>query len=124
MTADEKDGTEDVKGTSLPDALSVLPLRDTVAFPMAVIPLLVGQERSVKLVEDAMRSNRMIVLVAQKNVDARPAGPEDLYRVGTAAVIQQLLRAPDGTLRLVVQGLERVRIVDFAQDGALPCRPN
>lgn len=115
MTADEKDGREDVKGTSLPDALSVLPLRDTVAFPMAVIPLLVGQERSVKLVEDAMRSNRMILLVAQKSVEARPAGPEDLYRMGTAAVIQQLLRAPDGTLRLVVQGLERVRIVDFAR---------
>ncbi|WDT80211.1 MAG: LON peptidase substrate-binding domain-containing protein [Candidatus Manganitrophus sp.] len=115
MTADEKDGREDVKGTSLPDALSVLPLRDTVAFPMAVIPLLVGQERSVKLVEDAMRANRMIFLVAQKSVEARPAGPEDLYRMGTAAVIQQLLRAPDGTLRLVVQGLERVRIVDFAR---------
>lgn len=115
MTADERDGREDVKGASLPDALSVLPLRDTVAFPMAVIPLLVGQERSVKLVEDAMRSNRLIGLVAQKEMEARPAGPDDLYRIGTAAVIQQLLRAPDGTLRLVVQGLERIRIVDFAK---------
>jgi ATP-dependent Lon protease len=82
---------------------------------MAVIPLLVGQERSVKLVEDAMRANRLIGLVAQREAGARPAGPEDLYRVGTAAVIQQLLRAPDGTLRLVVQGLERIRILDFAR---------
>jgi ATP-dependent Lon protease len=106
---------EDVKGTPLPDVLSILPLRDTVAFPMAVIPLLVGQERSVKLVEDAMRANRLIALVAQKNLEARPAGPGDLYRVGTAAVIQQLLRAPDGTLRLVVQGMERIRIVDFTR---------
>lgn len=112
MMADEK---EDVKGTPLPEALSILPLRDTVAFPMAVIPLIVGQERSVKLVEDAMRANRLIGLVAQKEMEARPAGPEDLYRMGTAAVIQQLLRAPDGTLRLVVQGLERVRILDFTK---------
>lgn len=112
MTADTK---EDVRGTPLPDALSVLPLRDTVAFPMAVIPLIVGQERSVKLVEDAMRAKRLIALVAQRNVEARPAGPEDLYRMGTAAVIQQLLRAPDGTLRLLVQGLERIRILDFVQ---------
>jgi len=112
MTADTR---EDVKGTSLPDALSILPLRDTVAFPLAVIPLIVGQERSVKLVEDAMRVKRLIGLVTQRNAEARPAGPEDLYRVGTAAVIQQLLRAPDGTLRLLVQGLERIRITDFLQ---------
>jgi len=115
MTADERERRDEVKGMPIPDALSVLPLRDTVAFPMAVIPLLVGQERSVKLVEDAMRANRLIALVAQKEMEARPAGPEDLYRVGTAAVIQQLLRAPDGSLRLVVQGLERIRIVEFAR---------
>ncbi|MFY9271122.1 MAG: endopeptidase La [Candidatus Manganitrophaceae bacterium] len=99
--------------TVLPDVLPILPLRDTVAFPMAVIPLIIGQERSVKLVEDVMRADRLIALVAQRRLEARPAGPDDLYRVGTAAVIQQLLRAPDGTLRLIVQGMERIRISDF-----------
>jgi ATP-dependent Lon protease len=99
----------------IPDALPVLPLRDTVVFPLAVAPLVVGQERSVRLVEDAMRGNRLVALVAQSNRDARPAGPDDLYRVGTAAVIHQLLRAPDGTLRLIVQGLERIRLLDFVR---------
>jgi ATP-dependent Lon protease len=106
---------EPPKTTPLPDVLSVLPLRDTVAFPLAVIPIVVGQERSVKLVEDAMRANRLIALVAQKQKSAAPAGPDELYRIGTAAVIQQLWRAQDGTLRLLVQGQERIRIIDFAK---------
>jgi ATP-dependent Lon protease len=91
----------------------VLPLRNMVVFPMAVAPIVVGQERSLRLVDDVMRGNRLLALVTQRNPEARPAGPEDLYRVGTAAVIHQMLRAPDGTVRLVVQGLERIRIIDF-----------
>jgi ATP-dependent Lon protease len=97
----------------IPDALPVLPLRNMVVFPMAVAPIVVGQERSLRLVDDVMRGNRLLALVTQRNPEARPAGPEDLYRVGTAAVIHQMLRAPDGTVRLVVQGLERIRIIDF-----------
>lgn len=97
----------------LPDALPVLPLRDTLIFPLAVVPLMVAQERSIKLVDDAMRGKRLIVTVIQKNRDGRPAQPEDLYEIGTAAVIHQLLRAQDGTLRLVVQGLERIRLTEF-----------
>ena len=100
---------------AVPDVLPILPLRDTVVFPLAVTPLLVGQERSVKLVDDAMRANRLIGLVAQRNVSAHPAEPGDLYRIGTMAVIHQLLRGQDGTLRLLVQGLERVRIGDFVR---------
>jgi ATP-dependent Lon protease len=97
----------------IPDALPVLPLRNMVVFPMAVAPIVVGQERSLRLVDDVMRGNRLLALVTQRNPEARPAGPEDLYRVGTAAVIHQMLRAPDGTVRLVVQGLERIRVIDF-----------
>lgn len=109
------DPINEVKGISLPDVLPVLPLRDTVAFPSAVIPLLVGQERSVKLVDDAMRANRLLILTAQKSPEVRPPGPNDIYHIGTAAVIQQLFRAQDGTIRLLVQGIERVRLLDFVK---------
>ena len=99
----------------LPDVLPVLPLRDTVVFPLAVTPLNVGQERSVRLVDEAMKGDRLIALVLQKN-DAAPAGPDDCRRVGVVASILQMKRDPDGTIRLVVQGVARVRIVDFAAE--------
>ncbi|PPS46170.1 endopeptidase La [Chroococcidiopsis sp. TS-821] len=99
----------------IPDALPVLPLINTVIVPMAVAPIVVGQERSVKLVDEVMRTNRLVALVAQRNPEVRPAGPDDIYRVGTAAIIHRLLRLPDGTLQIVVQGLERIRLLDFLQ---------
>ncbi len=99
----------------IPDALPVLPLINTVVVPMAVAPIVVGQERSIKLVDEVMRTNRLVTLVAQRHPEARPAGPDDIYRVGTTAIIHRLLRLPDGTLQLVVQGLERIRILDFLQ---------
>jgi len=102
--------------TTIPATLPVLPLRGgTVVFPLAVVPLLVGQERSIQLVDEVMRGDRMLALVAQKPEAPELAGPDDLYRVGTAGVIHQLMRAPDGTLRLVIQGLERIRVAEFAQ---------
>ncbi len=99
----------------IPDDLPVLPLINTVVVPMAVAPIVVGQERSIKLVDEVMRTNRLVTLVAQRHPEARPAGPDDIYRVGTTAIIHRLLRLPDGTLQLVVQGLERIRILDFLQ---------
>jgi ATP-dependent Lon protease len=99
---------------SIPDALPVLPLRGgTVVFPLAVVPLVVGQPRSVQLVDDVMRRERLLALVTQRTDQAEQPGPEDLHRVGTAGIVHQLARAPDGSLRLVVQGLERVRLLDF-----------
>jgi ATP-dependent Lon protease len=97
----------------IPDALPVLPLRDALVFPLTVAPLVVAQPRSVRLVDDVMRSDRLLVLVAQRDPKVEPAKPEDLYRVGTAGVIHQLARAPDGSLRLMVQGVERIRLRDF-----------
>ena len=97
----------------VPDALPVLPLRDTVVFPLTAVPLAVGQPRSVRLVDDVMRGNRLLALVAQRDAKAEPAAPEDLHRMGTAGVIHQLARSPDGSVRLMVQGLERVRLLDF-----------
>jgi ATP-dependent Lon protease len=98
---------------SVPDALPVLPLRDVVVLPLAAAPLAVGQPRSVRLVDDVMRGNRLVALVAQREGHVESPGPEDLHRIGTMAVIHQFARSADGTLRLVVQGLERIHVVDW-----------
>jgi ATP-dependent Lon protease len=98
---------------TIPDALPVLPLREAVVLPLAAMPLAVGQPRSVRLVDDVMRGNRLLALVAQREAKAEPADPEDLYQIGTVGVIHQMARVPDGSVRLMVQGLERVRIVDW-----------
>jgi ATP-dependent Lon protease len=98
---------------TIPDALPVLPLRDAVVFPLTAIPLAVGQPRSIRLVDDVMRGNRLLTLVAQRDPKAEPAGIGDLHPIGTVGVIHQLARVPDGTVRLMVQGIERVRLIDW-----------
>jgi ATP-dependent Lon protease len=98
---------------AIPDALPVLPLRDAVVFPLTASPILVGQPRSVRLVDDVMRGNRLLALVAQRNPAAEQAAPDDLHRVGTVGVIHQFARVPDGSVRLLVQGIERIRLVDW-----------
>ena len=90
---------------TVPDALPVLPLRDAVLFPLTALPLAVGQPRSVRLVDDVMRGNRLLALVAQRDMKGEPGAPEDLHRIGTVGVIHQLARGPDGNLRLIVHGL-------------------
>jgi ATP-dependent Lon protease len=99
----------------IPDSLPVLPLRGAVVFPLAVVPLAVGRPGSVKLVNDAMRANRFVALIAQKNDAWEETDPKELHTVGTFAVIHQLTRAADGSLRIVVQGLERIRVVDYVR---------
>jgi ATP-dependent Lon protease len=94
--------------------LPVLPLRDTVVFPRMVTPLLVGQERSIRLVNEAISSTRLAVLVTQRN-SSRPAQPEDLYRMGTMVTIHELALVQDNALRIAVHGLERARLLDFVQ---------
>ncbi|HMB85519.1 MAG TPA: LON peptidase substrate-binding domain-containing protein, partial [Methylomirabilota bacterium] len=83
---------------TIPDALPILPLRELVLFPLTAVPLAVGQARSLRLVDDVMRSNRLLALVAQRDPKPEVAGPDDLYGVGTVGVIHQLARAPDGTV--------------------------
>jgi ATP-dependent Lon protease len=99
----------------IPEELSILPLRDTVLFPHTVLPLAVARESSVKLVEDAIERNRIIGIVTQKNAAIEDPEPADLYTHGTACIIHKMLRFPDGSLRLVVQGLVRIRIQEFLQ---------
>jgi ATP-dependent Lon protease len=98
---------------TIPDALPILPLRDTVVLPLTAVPLVVGQPRSVRLVDDVMRGTRLVALVAQRDAAAEAAVIDDLYRVGTVGMIHQFARAPDGSIRLMVQGLERLRILDL-----------
>ncbi|WP_322818595.1 endopeptidase La [Tepidiforma sp.] len=101
------------------ELLPVMPLRGgTVVFPFAVLPLAVGQPRSVRLVDDVMRRDRRLVFVAQKTDDIDLAGPEHVHRIGTIGVIHHLARSGEGTLQVVVQGIERVRILEFV--GAEP----
>ncbi len=101
---------------SIPDVLPVLPLKDTVVYPFAVQPLGVGQERSIRLIDDVMRSDRLVVLVAQKSAEIEQAGPDDIFRIGTVSRIARMIRMPDGTIQIIVQGLERVAIGEFTQE--------
>jgi ATP-dependent Lon protease len=98
---------------AIAESLPVLPVRGMVLFPMAIAPLVVGQPRSVRLVDDVMRGDRMLALVAHQVEGVEQPGPEHLPRMGTAAIIHQLVRRSDGTLGLALQGIERIRIVEY-----------
>jgi ATP-dependent Lon protease len=101
---------------AVPSTLAILPLRGVVVYPLTAVPLTVGQPRSIKLVDDAAAGQRIIGLLASTNPELETPGPADLYRIGTAAVVHRLFRAPDGTIRLLVQGLARFRVVEFVQE--------
>jgi len=106
----------DEEPLSIPDELPILPLKDTVIYPFAVQPLGVGQERSIRLIDEVMRGNRLVVLVAQKSADIEQAGQEDIFKIGTVSRIARMIRMPDSTIQIIVQGLERVEIGEFTQD--------
>ena len=99
----------------IPEVLPILPLRGVVVYPLTAVPLTVGQPRSIKLIDDAAVGQRIIGLVASRNPELESPGADDLYRVGTAAIVHRLFRAPDGTIRLLVQGLARIRVLEFTQ---------
>jgi ATP-dependent Lon protease len=100
----------------IPSTLPVLPLKETVVFPQSVSPLAIGQERSVQLVDDVLEGERMLALVTVKNPEAEQPGWDDLYETGTAAVVHKMIRVPDGTLRILVQGVGRIRLERRVQD--------
>jgi ATP-dependent Lon protease len=100
----------------LPDALPILPLRETVTYPDTLTPLAVGQERSIKLVNDVLSGNRMLAMVASKDPENEAPGRGDLYGVGVAGTVARMMKVPDGTLRILVQGSERIRILDYVTE--------
>jgi ATP-dependent Lon protease len=107
------DGERDIViggARTLPSEIPVLSLRDTVTFPEMPVPLNVGQERSVELVNDVLRGDRSIVLVAGRDPEVETPGPEQLYSVGVLGTVARMIRLPDGSLRVLIQGGQRVRI--------------
>ncbi|MGB9586452.1 MAG: LON peptidase substrate-binding domain-containing protein, partial [Anaerolineales bacterium] len=109
-------GEKETQEPPIPDVLPILPLRGLVVYPQTVVPLTIGQQRSIRLVDDVVTGDQRIIgLVTSKNPELEQPEPEDLYSVGTAAVVHRLFRAPDGTIRLVVQGIARYRILEFIQ---------
>src|SRR5579871_2591757 len=99
-----------IDGYPFPRVLPLLPIRDQVYFPHMIFPLLVGREKSVRALEDAAAQQRYIFIVAQKNLNAEDPDPDDIFTVGIAAEIMQILRVPDGTVRVMLEGLARCRI--------------
>ena len=95
------------------DYLPVLPLRDIVVFPGMVVPLFVGREKSVKALESVVKGDNKILLLSQKNGSQDIPNKEDLYRIGTVATVLQLLRLPDGTVKVLVEGVSRSKVIDF-----------
>ena len=110
-------GERDDKELNIPDVLGILPLRGTVVFPQAVTPLAVGRRGSVRLVQEALQGSRIVGAVMQRDPTAEEPRAQELHSTGTAILIHKALKQPDGTLRLIVQGLGRFRIGDIVQEG-------
>jgi ATP-dependent Lon protease len=104
---------DEIPEPNIPDELPILPLRGVVVYPQTVIPLTVGQPRSIKLVDDVVSGERLVGLVTAKDPDLETPGPDDIHRIGTLASIHRLFRAPDGTIRMLVQGMERIEVDEF-----------
>jgi ATP-dependent Lon protease len=101
----------------IPSELPVLPLRDIVIYPFMIVPLFVSRDRSIRAVEEALKENRMILLVSQKDVNKEEPRQDDLYSVGTVAIIMRMLKLPDGRIRILIQGLSRCQIDKVVPDG-------
>ncbi len=123
IASESQDGTGDQKisaGSSnlpkIPAELPILPLRGVVVYPHTGVPLTIGQPRSIALVDDVVAGDRLVGLVASRNPEIETPGPEELYEIGTVATVHRLFRAPDGTIRLLVQGIARFRLGEFVSE--------
>ena len=99
----------------IPQVLPILPLRNTVVFPQQIIPISVGREKSIKLIEEALSDNKLITLVAQRDGKVEDPRPEDLFRWGTVTSVMKVFKMPDGTQSVMVQGLSRAQVLDYTQ---------
>src|SRR5687768_4576242 len=105
-----EDVTNGDRPLALPSELPILPLRDTVLFPNSFMPLAVARESSVRLIDDAIANGKLIAVFTQRDASVEEPGQEDLYTVGTATHIHKMFKLPDGSLRLIVQGLARLAL--------------
>lgn len=106
---------QDIGQIEIPDKLPLLPVRDIVIFPYMLLPLFVGREMSIKAIEAALASNRLIFLVAQKVLEVENPSPQDIYRVGTVGLITRMLKLPDGRIKILVQGLSKAKTIKYVQ---------
>lgn len=104
---------EDGEQIEIPDSVPMVPVRDIVVFPYMIIPLFVGRDKSVRAVDAAMANNRLIMLVTQKTLSEEYPAPADMYDVGTVSIIVRMLKLPDGRVKILIQGLEKRRIVKY-----------
>ncbi|MDP2754354.1 MAG: endopeptidase La [Nitrospirota bacterium] len=103
------------KEVEIPDNLPVLPVRDLVVFPYMILPLFVGREMSIKAIEYSLSANRMVLLVTQKDLNIENPTPDDLFSVGTVAIIMRTLKLPDGRVKILVQGLTKAKALTYSQ---------
>src|SRR5215211_3540830 len=115
-TPDVEEAIRERQEQPLPSALPVLPLKEIVPYPDTLTPLAIGQRRSVRLINDVLSGERMLVLVASRDREADEPAPDQLHDVGVAAIVARMLKVPDGTIRILVQGMERVRLVDYVTE--------
>ena len=103
------------KEIEIPDNLPVLPVRDIVVFPYMILPLFVGREMSIKAIEDSLSSSKMVLLLTQKDLNIENPTPEDLFSVGTIALVMRMLKLPDGRVKILVQGLSKAKALKYEQ---------
>ncbi|MDO8847414.1 MAG: endopeptidase La [Coriobacteriia bacterium] len=99
--------------TQIPEVLPLIPLRDLIIFPNLVVPLFVGRERSISGLEQSMRTDHLVALVTQRAAETQDPGPDDIYEVGCVVTVLQELKLPDGTAKALVEGIQRIRIVEY-----------
>jgi len=112
--ADKEEKGKDEK-ILVPNELPILPLRGTVLYPDLILPIMVGRKRSVKLIDEAMDSDRIIGIVTQKRSEIEDPKENDLYTVGVAALILRMIRELDGSQRVIVQGISRIKVKEYIQ---------
>ena len=112
LTPDEE---REMHTSEIPETLPILTLRNTVLYPGVVLPITVGRDASLKLVKDAYAGDRLVGVVAQKRAEVENPGPDDLYRVGAAATILKLIKMPDGSVSIVIQGKRRIEVEEYDQ---------
>jgi ATP-dependent Lon protease len=116
MSSKKRDPKTEIKATDVPGELPVLPLRNSVFFPGAVMPLTIGRAKTIRLIEEVTRENSLLGIVTQKAPEIDDPGPEDMFRVGTAARIIKLARTGKDGFNIVVQGIARFRVDNFGQE--------
>lgn len=112
MTEIEQKGEKEIE---IPDTLPVLPVRDIVVFPYMILPLFVGREMSIKSIDHALNTNRMVMLVTQKDLNVENPATEDLHTIGTVGIIMRMLKLPDGRVKVLVQGVSKARVLGFVK---------